>query len=389
MPTPTDRRPLRLPRRDDAAFVAEVLRRETVGGVLALLAAGCALVWANTAGDSYEALRRLQLGPLDLEHWAAEGALAVFFLVAGLELKRELVVGSLRRPADAAVPVAAAVGGVLVPAVVFVVVNLGSPDLRGWAIPSATDIAFALAVLAVVGSGLPQQLRAFLLTLAVVDDLVVVAIIAVFYSSSLHVGWLIVAVAALATYGLLQRWRLTSPWLLTPLVVLAWWATYAGGVHATVAGVVVGLLTRVATEQEDKLSPAERLEQALSPVSACVAVPLFALTSTGVPLGGLSLVSPVALGVVAGLVVGKPVGVLGGAWLAGRIGGRGPGLAWRDLVGLALLCGIGFTVALLVCDLSYDDARAAQAKSAVLVGSLLAALLGAVALRRRSRLRLG
>ena len=194
------------PDQREETFLGDLFRRETVGGALALVAAVVGIVWANSAwGDAYLELRHLQVGPLDVEHWAADGALTLFFFVAGLELKRELVVGSLRRPADAAVPVAAAVCGVAVPALIYLAVNANGGHPEGWAIPAATDIAFALAVLAVVGSNLPTALRAFLLTLAVVDDLIVIVIIAVFFTDSLDLVWLAVAIAAVLAWALLQQ----------------------------------------------------------------------------------------------------------------------------------------------------------------------------------------
>jgi len=377
----------------ESSFVGALLRSETVGGAVALVAAATALVWANVAGSSYAEVRDVHLGPLTLEHWAADGALAIFFFVAGLELKRELLVGSLRRPADAAVPVAAAVVGVALPALVYVAVNVvggeGTGNLVGWAIPSATDIAFALAVLAVVGSALPSPMRAFLLTLAVVDDLIVIVIIAVFYTDTIDVVALGVATVAFAAYSLCQRRRLRSPWIYAPLAVAGWWFLHESGVHATIAGVVFGLLTRVLPDPDEDQSPAERLEHRLSPVSSAVAVPFFALMSAGVALGGGSHLvrDPVAIGVVAGLVVGKPVGILLGAWTAARFtpATLDDAIGWRDVVGLAMLGGVGFTVSLLVADLSFVDVRRDDAKVGVLVGSLVAGLLAALVLGRRNR----
>jgi NhaA family Na+:H+ antiporter len=381
LPTPTP---------GETTFVGELLRKETVGGSIVLAAAVIAVIWANSPlGDLYQDVRHFQLGPLDIEHWAADGALTLFFYVAGLELKREFLVGSLRRPADAAVPIVAAVAGVLTPALIYTAINLGDGDLRGWAIPAATDIAFALAVLAVVGSSLPGQLRAFLLTLAIVDDLVVIVIIAVFYTSELHLTPLLVAVALLGVFALLQKIRGESWLWYVPLAIAIWWFMHESGIHATIAGVAMGLLTRVKLDPGEEKSPAERLEHTLTPLSAGVAVPFFALMSAGVVVtGGAALLrDPIVLGVVAGLVVGKPLGVLGGTWLVTRLtrAELGPDVSWRDLVGLAILAGVGFTVALLVADLSYDGARAEAAKTAVLFGSLIAAFLAALLLRRRNR----
>ena len=387
------RRPLLFPEPGlaESTFIGDLLRREVVGGSIALGAAVIAVVWANSPfSPSYDALRHLQIGPLDLEHWAADGALAIFFFVAGLELKREFVVGSLRRPADAAVPIVAALCGVVLPAAIYLAVNsgpTGSPG--GWAIPAATDIAFALAVLAVVGSNLPTALRVFLLTLAVVDDLVVVVIIAVFYTSTLHLPALALAAMACAGWMVLQHFRVRSPLVYVPLAGAAWWLVHESGIHATVAGMTLALLTRVRPDATESRSPAERLEHLLEPVSSGVAVPFFALLSAGVAFsaGTRLLTEPVVIGVVLGLVVGKPLGILGGTWLVTRFtrAELAPGIGWRDLVGVAVLAGIGFTVSLLVSDLSFTGATLEAAKTAVLAGSLVSAVAGALMLGHRDR----
>lgn len=375
--------------RREVTFLADLLRQETVGGGIALAAAAAAVLWTNLAAHSYESVRTLQLGPLDLEHWAADGALAIFFFIAGLELKREFLVGSLRRPADAMVPIVAAITGVAVPALIYLALNTGTDNLGGWAIPAATDIAFALAVLAVVGSALPTQLRAFLLTLAVVDDLIVIVIIAVFYTETVHFEALGLAALAFAAYGLAQRRRIRTPLVFLPLALAGWWFLHESGVHATVAGVVLGLLTRVVPDPGEQHSPAEHLEHRIGPISAGIAVPLFALMSAGVAFsGGTDLLThPIVLGVVAGLVLGKPLGILLGAWLITRFthAELDPSLTWRDLIGVAILGGVGFTVSLLVSDLSFADVRAEDAKTAVLAASLAASLLAAVVLGRRNR----
>ncbi len=373
-------------------FIGDLLRRETVGGGLALLAAAVALIWANSSfSEAYESLRHFQLGPLDLEHWAADGALTVFFFVAGLELKREFVVGSLRKPADAAVPVVAAICGVAVPAAVFLAFNVFSSDghPEGWAVPAATDIAFALAVLAVVGSNLPNSLRAFLLTMAVVDDLIVIVIIAVFYTETLHLTSLSLALVGLALWWVLQRLRVRSLFLYLPLAIAIWWLVHESGIHATIAGVAIGLLMRVRPDPDEDRSPAERLEHRISPLSSGVAVPFFALMSAGVVIsGGADLVrDPVVLGVVLGLVVGKPIGVFGGVWLLTRFtrADLGDDLGYREVVGVAVLAGIGFTVSLLVADLSFTGDLRDAAKTAVLAGSLISAVAGALILGHRDR----
>lgn len=395
LPEKSERRRLRFlpdPDAHERSFVGDYLRQETLGGAVALLAALVALVWANSMwGESYESLRHASLGPLDLEHWAADGALTLFFFVAGLELKREFVVGSLSRPADAVVPVVAAACGVAVPALVYAAVNLSTDEGRpgGWAIPSATDIAFALAVLAVVGSALPPQLRAFLLTLAVVDDLIVILIIAVFLSSSL--SWPSLALAALCcgAWAVLQHYRVPGWFIYLPLALGTWWFTHESGIHATIAGVALGLLTRVRPDQDESASPAERLEHVLVPFSSALAVPFFALMSAGVVIeGGAGLLrDPVVVGVVLGLVVGKPLGIFGGAWLLTTLTRAeiDDDIVWRDVFGVAVLAGVGFTVSLLVSDLSFSGPVQDAAKTAVLVGSVIAAIAAALILMSRNR----
>lgn len=385
------------PTAGDARYVSDILRKETVGGAVALLAAVVAVVWANTAwGGTYEDLRHHHLGPLTIEQWAADGALTLFFFVAGLELKREMVIGSLSKLADAVVPVVAAACGVAVPALIYLAVNLSHPDGRpgGWAIPSATDIAFALAVLAIVGSALPPQLRAFLLTLAVVDDLIVIVIIAAFYSGSLHLTWLGLAVLGCGLWWVLQMLRVPVLSLFLPiylaLAVGVWWCTHESGIHATIAGVALGLLTRVRRDNGEAASPAEQLEHRLVPLSAGVAVPFFALMASGVVVSGSAgdlLGEPIVLGVLLGLVVGKPLGVFGGSWLLCRLTRAeiDDDVQWRDVLGVAILAGVGFTVSLLVSDLSFAGAERDAAKTAVLAGSVVSALAAAALLRRRNR----
>ncbi|MGY1698924.1 Na+/H+ antiporter NhaA [Geodermatophilus sp. SYSU D00766] len=391
----------------ETSRIADILRKETVGGVLLLIGTVIALVWANSPWSAaYEALRDTRVGPaslhldLTLGTWAADGLLAVFFFVAGLELKREFVAGDLRDPRRAALPVAAAVGGMAVPAVIFVLVNLGGGDaLRGWAIPTATDIAFALAVLAVISTHLPSALRTFLLTLAVVDDLLAITIIAVFYTTSLAAGWLALALLPLGVFGFLVQKRVRSWWLLLPLAVLTWVFVHESGVHATVAGVLLAFTVPV-VRSEAAGGPgagpglAEHLEHRFRPISAGVAVPVFAFFAAGVTVGGLSglvesLGDRVTLGIVAGLVVGKLVGILGASWLVTRFTRAefADDLGWPDVVGLALLGGIGFTVSLLIGELAFGvgSERDEHVKVGVLIGTLLSALLATVVLRLRNR----
>jgi NhaA family Na+:H+ antiporter len=373
----------------ETSFVADALRQETIGGAILLVAATVAVIWANSPwSDAYEEFLHVEVGPLSLEHWAADGGLALFFYIAGLELKRELTVGSLRRPADALVPVGAAVAGMVVPAGIYLAVNVnGSPE--GWAVPMATDIAFALAVLAVVGSALPTALRAFLLTLAVVDDLGSILVIATVYTTGLDLLALAGAVVLLGVYWLLQYRRVRSWIIYVPLTVATWWLVYQSGVHATIAGVALGLLTRCLPDEGEDASPAVRLEHRLRPLSAGVAVPFFALVSAGVAidLGTDLWRDPVVVGIVLGLVVGKTIGVFGGAWLVTRLtrAELAEGVYWRDVVGVATLSGVGFTVSLLLADLAFGGEQIAAAKTAVLVGSLVAGLVAAGILRRRHK----
>ncbi len=386
----------------NARYVARALHQETVGGALLLGAAVLALVvsnspwsqWYHQVRDTYTGVEALHLR-LTLGHWAADGLLAIFFLVAGIELKRELVDGDLSDRVKAAVPVAAAVGGVIVPVLVYVgvVTGMGSDQLRGWAVPTATDIAFALAVLAVLGTHLPSALRSFLLTLAVVDDLIAITIIAVFYSSDLALQWLALALVPLGMWAGLLRKGWTHPVLLAIPAVLAWTLVHASGVHATVAGVVLGLLVPAGHDPADADldSLAERIEHALRPVSAGFAVPVFAFFAAGVTVsGGLasSLSHPVVIAIVAALVVGKAVGVFGGTYLVHRFtrASLDDDLAWSDVLGLSFLAGIGFTVSLLIGELAFGPGSQLDGavKLAVLLGSALAALAAAVILRRRN-----
>ncbi|WP_171117902.1 MULTISPECIES: Na+/H+ antiporter NhaA [Streptomyces] len=381
--------------------VARALRTETVGGLVLLIAALVALVWANTPWrGSYEALRDVHFGiaalglDLSVQHWTADGLLTVFFLVAGIELKRELVAGQLRTSATAVLPVVAAVCGMVVPAAIYLATAAaGGGRAGGWAVPMATDIAFALAVLAVLSTHLPTALRAFLLTLAVVDDLGAILVIALFFTSRLNPAALGGAVGGLVVFYLLQRFRVRGWWWYVPLAVVIWALMYNGGVHATVAGVAMGLILRCARDQGtgENASPGERTEHLLRPVSAGVAVPLFALLAAGVsisvPVLGQVFTRPEPLGVVLGLVVGKAVGIFAGTYLAARYtrARLNPDLAWADVFALAVLAGIGFTVALLIGEVAFaDPADTERIKAAVLVGSLLAAGIAALLVKRRN-----
>ncbi|MEO6714665.1 MAG: Na+/H+ antiporter NhaA [Mycobacteriales bacterium] len=387
--------------------IAEILRKETVGGALLLAAAVIALIWANSpASAAYETIRDSTIGPeslhlhLSAATWAADGLLAIFFFVAGLELKREFVAGDLRDPRVAAVPVSAALGGVLVPALLYLLVTRGTEGAgRGWAIPTATDIAFALAVLAVIGRFLPSALRTFLLTLAVVDDLLAIVIIAIFYTTDLSVGPLLGAVLPFAMFTALVQRRVRTSWLLLPLAAATWALVHASGVHATVAGVLLAFAVPVVRSDEEGgpqagIGLAEHFEHLFRPISAGIAVPIFALLSAGVHVDGMAglrsaLTEPVAVGIIVGLIFGKPVGILGATWLVARFtrAALDESLGWIDMVGLSILAGIGFTVSLLIGELAFGFGSEgdAHAKVAVLAGSLGAALLASIVLRARNR----
>jgi NhaA family Na+:H+ antiporter len=387
---------LSLPERN---FLADALRTETVGGVLLLLAAVAALIWANTLHHSYEAAADFHFGPsalglhLSVEHWAADGLLAVFFFVAGVELKRELVAGELRSPAAAALPVIAAVCGMAVPALVYTVVSgAGGGSLKGWAVPTATDIAFALAVLAVIGTALPAALRAFLLTLAVVDDLIAILIIAVFFTSMINFAALAGAAACLVLFWLLLRIGVRGWYVYVPLALVIWALMLNSGVHATIAGVAMGLMLRCTTRPGESQSPGEHVEHLVRPLSAGLAVPLFALFSAGVAISGQALADvftrPETLGVFIGLVAGKTIGVFGGTWCAARFtrAELNPDLTWPDVFAVSALAGIGFTVSLLIGELAFDGhpLLTDEVKAAVLVASAVSAVLAAVLLKLRN-----
>ncbi|MGA4786945.1 Na+/H+ antiporter NhaA [Nocardia sp. AB354] len=380
--------------------LARYLRTETVGGALLLAAAAVALLWANSPWrDGYFAMvdTTLAIPPLHLDltlgDWTKDGLLAVFFFVAGLELKREFVVGELADRKRATLPVVAAMGGVITPAVIAFVIGWGVPGMdRGWAIPVATDIAFALAVLAMTGSRIPAGARVFLLSLAVVDDLMAIVMIAVLFTTTVVLIWLVGAAACFVGWALAQRLRIRTPLVYVPLALLSWYALHEAGIHPTLAGVICGLLTRVRPDPEEDEAPAARLEHLFQPISAGVCVPLFALFASGVPLSagvfGELFTSRLSLAIIAGLLVGKTVGIFGSSWLAIRFGiaARPVGLGNRDMSALSVLGAIGFTVSLLVAELALPDRAATElAKAAVLMTSLTASLLGSALLLRRGR----
>ncbi|MDG4822818.1 Na+/H+ antiporter NhaA [Asanoa sp. WMMD1127] len=384
----------------ESTRIADILRTETAGGLLLVAAALIAVILANSpVSGTYERISDAHFGPsalhlnLSIAEWTADGLLAIFFFVAGLELKREFVAGDLRDPRRAALPVAAAVGGMAVPALIYTVVNLAAADgaPRGWAIPSATDIAFALAVLGLINTHLPSSLRTFLLTLAVVDDLLAIVVIAVFYTSSLHLVPLLLALVPLAAFAVLVQRRVRSWWLLLPLALVTWALVHASGVHATVAGVLLAFAVPVRRRAPGE-GPglAEHFEHRWRPLSAGFAVPLFAFFAAGVTIaGGDAVTDPVTIGIVLGLVVGKTVGVLASSWLVQRFtrAQLSEGLSWWDVLGVAMLAGVGFTVSLLIGELAFGPGspRDEAAKLGILAGSVVAAIVASVVLRARNR----
>lgn len=384
-----------------AQAVASALRNETIGGLLLLLAALVALAWANSPWKAgYAAFTGMRVGPswlhldLSMAEWASDGLLAVFFFVVGLELKREFVDGDLRFLHRAALPIVAAVGGMVGPILVYLGVNavMSGGTAAGWAVPMATDIAFAVAVLAIISTHLPASLRSFLLTLAVVDDLLAVVVIAVFFTGSISVLPLAGALVVIAAFGALTRVRITSWWLLLPLGVLAWALMHASGIHATIAGVLLGFAVPARADSTEPQSLSERFEHRWRPISAGVAVPVFALMAAGVSLagGGLTgtLTDPAGVGVGLGMVVGKLLGIFGATYLLARFtrATLDEELSWWDVLGIALLGGVGFTISLLIAELAFHPGvRQNHVKTAILLGSVASALLAALILRWRNR----
>ncbi|WP_375463584.1 Na+/H+ antiporter NhaA [uncultured Methylobacterium sp.] len=369
--------------------VRDLLTREAAGGLVLMAAAAAALIVANTglAGAYADALHA-KLGPMSLRHAINDGLMAVFFLLVGLEIKREVRDGRLRTWPDRALPGIAALGGMVVPALVYLALNAGTGTARGWAIPAATDIAFALGVLALLGRRVPVSLKIFLSAVAIVDDLGAVIVIALFYTGGLDLPMLGCAALTLALLAGLNRAGVVrlAPYLLLGLVL--WVFVLRSGIHATVAGVLLALTIPIRTGRARATSPLHRLEHALNPVVAFAIVPAFGFANAGVRLVGhppAALVDPVTLGVALGLVLGKPLGVFASLWLAIRAGlaRRPPGAAWGQVFGVAVLCGIGFTMSLFIGGLAFADAAHETAvKLGVLAGSLLSGLLGAAILLR-------
>lgn len=379
-----------------------LLRSETAGGGMLLGAALIGLAWANSAWrGTYEAIAGTVVGPaslhldLSLATWAADGLLAIFFFTVGLELKMEFVTGNLRNIRESAVPVLAAVGGMIGPALIFVaVVGLGDRSaLHGWAIPTATDIAFALAVLAVFGRGLPRALRTFLLALATVDDLLGITIIATFYTEKVNLLMLAGSLGLVVLFAVVVRSKFSYWWLLLPIAIAAWTMMHASGVHPTVAGVLLGFTVPAKPVHGEQSVRAHRFNNDFAPISSGFVLPVFAFFSAGVNLvdgeGFLEVIAqPIVAGIILGLVVGKFIGVMGTTYILTKLTPlRLPdAIGTRDLLPVGMLTGIGFTVSLLIAELSFPDSEhTAGAKIAILLGTALAATFAAFSLRWDAR----
>ncbi len=369
----------------------DFLHDEAAGGVVLVAAAVAAVIWANSPFSGFYGSfwhQELTLGwgraaiTEDLQHWINDGLMAVFFFVVGLEIKRELVTGELRGPRAALLPAIAAFGGVLLPATIFLALARG-PAADGWGIPMATDIAFAVGVLALLGRRVPAGAKLLLLTVAIVDDIIAIVVIAVFYTDTVYAGWLAGAVAGLGLVVVLRRLGVHAIWPYVVVGFVVWLCTLESGVHATIAGVALGLLTP--TGNIGGRNVLETLEHRLHPYSAFLVVPLFALANAGVDFrGGLfaqAMSSTLTWAITLGLVLGKVLGISAAVWLCVRTGlGRLPvGVRPLHVVGVAAVAGIGFTVSLFIADLAYADAAMVQtAKVGIFAGSIIAALLGAV-----------
>ena len=401
--------------------VRRVAASDRLSGLIMLGFALAGLILANlpatahlfeTIAETHIAIPRTNVD-LPIGHWAQDGLLTVFFLMVGLDLKQELTTGSLANPKAAAVPMLCAVGGMMVPPVLFLAVTalfarfappgpgletIASGEVysysaiaQGWAVPTATDIAFSLAVLALFAKALPGSIRAFLMTLATVDDLLAIVLIALFFSSLNAWYWFIGIAVCAAAWAFLVRLK-RIPWIVAGIVgILAWVMMFEAGVHPTLAGVLVGLLTPSREIYGEKTPRAARYHDKLQPLSALVALPIFALFATGVHFESLTLalvVSPVVVGIIVALVVGKPVGIMLVAWLSTHVGGlkMPKGLRVRDLFPAACACGIGFTVSFLIASLAYKNPElSAEARFGVLLASLVAASLSGVLLSRQSK----
>ena len=371
---------------DRSAFVLKsLIRTETAGGLFLMLAAVFALVIANSgASGAYFAMLHANVGPLSVLHWVNDGLMALFFLLVGLEVKREFTEGQLSTWAERRLPVIAAIAGMVIPAITFLIATGAAPGLmKGWAIPTATDIAFALAILALVGRHAPHSLKVLLTTIAVVDDVLAVTIIAVAYTASLVPTALLAASFVLLIMFAMNRARVTRLWPYVSLSLMLWVAVYMSGVHGTIAGVLAASVIPSRPGNEARPSPLDRIEHGVQPWVAFAVLPIFAFANAGVSLGGFSLTGfllPLPLAIIAGLFLGKQIGIFASIRIAVAlgIGARPSGASWFQIYALSVLCGIGFTISLFIGGLAFDDqAMIDQVKIGVLVGSALSALFSA------------
>ena len=381
-----------MPRRAISAL-QHFLKSEATGGVILILSAIAALIVANSPlAGGYDDVLHLNAAGLSVHHWINDGLMAVFFLLVGLEIKREVVSGELSTRRKRILPAFGAIGGMAAPALVYVAFNLGDPAaLKGWGIPAATDIAFALGVISLAGKAVPRSLKTFLVALAIIDDLGAVLIIAMFYTAGVEAMALAGVAGLLVVLVVLNRFRVQTLWPYLTVGAALWFAMLKSGVHPTLAGVMLAFCIPVSGGRDESHSPLHRLEHALAPWTAFAILPIFAFANAGVSLAGLdlaALASPIPLGIAAGLFLGKQAGVFVAARLAIRLGWaeRPTGAGWRQLYGVSVLCGIGFTMSLFIGMLAFDDAAAKDAvKLGVLAGSLAAGLLGWAILRFWSR----
>lgn len=383
----------------ESGRIARALREETTGGLLLIAASLLALFLANsTAAHFYESLVGFSFGPSSLHlhmsvaAWAADFLLAIFFFVVGNELKHEIVKGSLSDPREALVPIVAALSGMILAGAIFIGFNHGQTAASAWGIPISTDVAFALAVLAIAGRGMPIELRSFLLTVAVVNDLAAITVIAVFYGHGFHLAAFAFAAVSIAIFAILQKRFLTSLWLSIPLALNAWYWMYQSGIHATIAGVALGLAMNVNPRNGAASSPADRAEFMLRPFSAGFCVPVFAFVSIGIALESSALSqmlrSTLTLGILCGLVIGQPLGITLGAYLTTKFtrGKLNPALSWWDVLTVGTLAAIGFTVALLVSEVSFSahPQLLGTAKFAIVLTNVVAISVAVIALRVRN-----
>ncbi|QEW33618.1 Na+/H+ antiporter NhaA [Erwinia billingiae] len=384
------------------AALKRLLKNEATGGVVLIIAAAIAMILANTAGtqQAYQSILNMpvefRFGSLDISKnlllWVNDALMAVFFLMIGLEVKHELVSGSLATRERAMFPLIAALGGMLAPALIYAAMNHNDPlAIHGWAIPTATDIAFALGILALLGSRVPPALKMFLMALAVIDDLGAILIIAFFYTQDLSVASLAVAGGAIVVLALLNKLGVRSISLYMLVGMVLWVAVLKSGIHATVAGVLVGFF--VPLKKENGHSPAMHLAHGLAPWVSWVILPLFAFANAGVSLTGVSadgLLSAVPIGIILGLFIGKPLGITLICWLAVKlkIAALPEGTRMQDIASVGLLCGIGFTMSIFIASLAFDAAHEEMvtlAKLGILVGSAISAVMGYTLLRLKLR----